>query len=144
MVKKRFEWVDHPSDTGFRAYGESLEEAYENAAFALTNIMSDTEKIKPKGEISIDLRAEDLKALLYDWLEFFLYLHDAEDMIASEFDVRKISEEDGGYKLEAVVRGEKYDSEHHVTGTEVKAMTYHMMEIDCGPDRCSVQAIVDI
>ncbi|KXA92692.1 hypothetical protein AKJ64_02485 [candidate division MSBL1 archaeon SCGC-AAA259E17] len=141
---KKFEWVDHPSDIGFRAYGKSLEEAFENAALALTEIMADADKVKPEGEISIELQAEDREALLFDWLDFFLYLQDAEDLISSKFEVESITEENEGFKLKARAWGEKYDPDRHGAGTEVKAVTYHMMEIECGPDRFSVQVIVDI
>ncbi|KXB01068.1 hypothetical protein AKJ41_02820 [candidate division MSBL1 archaeon SCGC-AAA259O05] len=141
---KKFEWVDHPSDIGFRAYGKSLEKAFENAALALTEIMADADKVKPEGEISIELQAEDREALLFDWLDFFLYLQDAEDLISSKFEVESITEENEGFKLKARAWGEKYDPDRHGAGTEVKAVTYHMMEIECGPDRFSVQVVVDI
>ncbi|HID60274.1 MAG TPA: archease, partial [Hadesarchaea archaeon] len=42
---KRFEWVEHPSDIGFRAYGKDLAEAFENAALALFEVMVDTSKV---------------------------------------------------------------------------------------------------
>lgn len=141
---KKFEWVDHPSDIGFRAYGHDICEAFENAALALTEIMADPDKIEAKGEISIELEAEDLKALLFDWLGFFLYLHDAEDLIASEFEVEEIAKENDEFELKAKAWGEEFDRERHGHGTEVKAVTYHMMEIERGPEKSSVQAIVDI
>lgn len=141
---KKFEWVDHPSDIGFRSYGTGLEEAFENAALALTEIMVDVGQVRPQGEISIELQAEDREALLFDWLDFFLYLQDAEDLICSKFEVENISEENEEFKLEARAWGEKFDPERHGHGTEVKAITYHMMEIDCDQERCSVQVVVDI
>ncbi len=141
---EKFEWIDHPSDIGFRAYGRDICEAFENAALALTEIMADVDRIEKKGEIEIELKAEDRKALLFDWLDFLLYLYGAEDLIASGFDVEEISEEEGEFNLKARIRGEQFDLERHGPGTEVKAVTYHMMKIDCGEDKCFVQVIVDI
>lgn len=141
---KKFEWIDHPSDIGFRAYGEDLAEAFENAALALTEIMANADKVEAKGEISIELEAEDREALLYDWLDLLLYLHGAEGLIASKFEVEKLFEKNDEYQLKARVWGEEFDPERHEPGTEVKAMTYHMMEINCGPEKSSVQVVVDI
>ncbi len=141
---KRFEWIDHPSDVGFRAHGKDLPEALENAALALFEVMIDTNKVEPKEEIRIEVAAEDEKALLYDWLEHFLYLHDARDLVLSKFEIEKFSWEGEGLKIKAKAWGEKFDPERHDARTEVKAITYHLMEIKCAPGRCSVQAVVDI
>lgn len=45
---KKFEYFDVTADIGFRAYGESLDEAFENAGLAIFNIISDTSNISPK------------------------------------------------------------------------------------------------
>jgi len=141
---KKFEWIDHPADTGFRAYGQTLEESFENAGLALTEIYADSERVTPEQEVEISLSSEDLKALLYDWLDELIYLHDGKDFIASEFSLDEILEFEKGYELSGVVRGEEYDSDKHGQRTEVKAMTYHMMEIEKEGDLFSVQVVVDI
>ncbi len=140
----KFEWIDHPADIGFRAFGEDLEEAFENAAFALADIIAEVEKVEDEERIDISLSSEDLEALLYDWIDHFIYLYDAKSFIASKFVVEKISKTDEGYELEAEAFGEKYDREKHGQGTEVKAMTYHMMKIEDKPGQTYVQLIVDI
>ncbi len=141
---KRFEWIDHPSDVGFRAYGKNLAEAFENAALALFEVMVDTKTVEPKEEIRIEIEAEDEKALLYDWLEHFLYLHDSRRLVLSKFKINNLSREKGNLKILARAWGERFDPDRHNARTEVKAMTYHLMEIKRAPGRCSVQAVVDI
>lgn len=142
-MTKRFEWVEHPSDIGFRAYGHDLAEAFENAALALFEVMVDTSKVEPREEVKVELEAEDEGALLYDWLERLLYFHDTQNLVMSKFRA-KISGINGGFKLIARAWGEPFDPAKHPERTAVKAMTYHMMEIKCEPERCSVQAVVDI
>lgn len=141
---KRFEWVEHPSDIGFRAWGKDLAEAFENAALALFEVMVDTGKVKPRKEVSIELEAEDKQALLYDWLDKLLYFHDAHGLVMSKFEVEELSSSPKGFKLRAKAWGERFDPAQHPERTAVKAVTYHMMEIKCGPGGCEVQAIVDI
>jgi SHS2 domain-containing protein len=140
---KRFEWVEHPSDIGFRAYGRDLAEAFENAALALFEIMVDTSKIEPREEVKIELDAEDEGALLYDWLDRLIYFHDSKNMVMSKFKA-KISRTKDGFRLSAQAWGERFDPKKHPERTAVKAMTYHMMEIKQEKNRCSVQAVVDI
>jgi SHS2 domain-containing protein len=141
---KRFEWVEHPSDIGFRAYGRDLTEALENAALALFEVMVDTSKVRQLQEVSIELEAEDEGALLYDWLERFLYFHDAQGLVMSKFKVDELAQRDHSFKLKARVWGERFDPKRHDARAEVKAITYHMMEVKLGKDHCMVQAVVDI
>jgi len=141
---KRFEWVEHPSDIGFRAYGKNLAEAFENAALAFFEVMVGTKKVRPHEEVKVELEAEDEKALLYDWLERFLYLHDTKGLVMSKFKVEKLERSSGGFKIKAKAWGERFDPEKHEARTAIKAVTYHMMEIKREKGKCSVQAVVDI
>jgi SHS2 domain-containing protein len=141
---KRFEWIEHPSDVGFRAYGKNLAEAFENAALALFEVMVDTSKVEPREEIQIKLEAEDEEALLYDWLDRLLYFHDARGLVMSKFSIEELSSSERGFKLRAKAWGERFDAARHSERTAVKAMTYHMMEIKHERDRCWVQAVVDV
>lgn len=141
---KKFEWIDHPADAGFKAYGKNLEEAFENAALALTELMVDSDKVELKEEEKIEIQSEDLESLLFDWLDHFLYLQGAKGYIASKFEVEDIIEENDGYSLRGKAWGEKYSLKKHGPGSEVKAITYHMMEINQEPARTSVQVVVDV
>jgi SHS2 domain-containing protein len=142
-MRKKFEWIEHPSDIGFRAYGRTLAEAFQNAGAALFEIMTDLSKISAREQFSITLEAEDKHALLYDWIDRLLYLHDSLGVVLSKFEVQ-IKEEGGKFRLEAKAWGEKFDPSRHPSRTSVKAMTYHMMEIKEEGGRAWVQAVVDI
>ena len=140
---KRFEWVEHPSDIGFRAYGRDLAEAFENAALALFEVMVDTGRVEPSQQARVDLEAEDEKALLYDWLDRLIYLRDSDNMVFSKFSV-KITESHEGLKLQASIWGETFESGKHSERTAVKAMTYDMLEVKRSPEKTYVQAVVVI
>lgn len=144
MRVKRFDWIEHPSDVGFRAYGRDLAEAFENAALALFEVMVDTTQVMPGEEIEIEIEAEDERALLYEWLEKLLYHHDSKGLLMSRFDVEELSPSHGGFSLKAKTWGERFDPVRHSTRTAVKAITYHLMEIKRKPGMCSVQAVVDV
>ncbi len=139
----KFEWVEHPSDVGFRAYGRDLGEAFENAALALFEVMTDTGRVEAREEVGVELEAEDEQALLYDWLDRLLYFRDAEGLLFSRFRV-EVEEEGGRWKLRGRAWGERFDPRKHEGRTAVKAVTYHLMEVRRGKDRTVVQAVVDI
>ena len=136
---KRFEYFEVTADIGFRAYGESLNEAFENAGMAIFNIISNTDYITPSREISFDVTSEDEVSLLYDYLEELLFYHEVEFMLFSEFNV----EIDENLHLKATIKGEAIDWDKHERKTEIKAITFHKMDVK-RTDHVELQAIVDL
>jgi len=124
---KRWEHYEHTADIGIRGYGETLEEAFEAVAIALFDVMVNVEKVEKKEVREIEVEGEDLYSLLYNFLEELLILHDTEGLVFRDFEV-KIEKTEEGYKLKAKAYGEKL-SEKHEPKEEVKAITYHDMEI---------------
>ena len=143
----KFEFFDVTADVGYKAYGNSLANAFENAAIAMFEVITDTSTIKQAVEKQIELEAEDKQALLYDWLSELLFYHDAEYMVFSKFDVKIYSEVDEKpemYYLVATAWGEEFDPLRHERRSEVKAVTYHMMDIRDENLNVMLQVILDI
>jgi len=128
---------------GVIAEGETLEEAFREAARALTDLMVDINTVEKKIEKRITVKSEDLYSLLYDFLTEILIIRDSEGIILSDFDV-KIEKENDGYRLECIAYGEELDREKHNPKEEVKAITYHKMEIEEKDGRYTIKYIVDI
>jgi len=137
----KYEYFDVTADVGYRAYGKTLEEAFENAALAMFEVMTDTTLIKPTTQKKVEIESEDKFALLYDWLTELIFLHDSENLIFSRFQV-KITEKQENYFLEAYIRGETFDPGRHESREDVKAATYHHMDIK-EENGCMVQVILD-
>ena len=136
---KKFEYFEVTADIGFRTYGENLNEAFENAGLAIFNIISDTSGIDSEREISFEITSEDNVSLLYDYLEELLFYHEVEFMLFSQFDV-KIDED---FHLTATIKGEPIDWNKHERKTEIKAITFHEMQVNQS-DIVELQAIVDL
>jgi SHS2 domain-containing protein len=143
-MKKRFEFLEHTADAYIAAYGESLEEAFENAALATFEVMTDIKKIKPKTEETIELEAHDESALLYSWLEELLIRFETTGNLYSRFKVLNIEETPTGLKLRAKAWGEPYNPERHPSKVGIKAVTYHRMEIVKKPKSITLKFILDI
>lgn len=139
---KRFEYFDVTADIGFKAYGESLDEAFENAATAMFNIISDTSGVEAENEISFEVSSQDEVSLLYDFLEELLFYHETEFMLFSEFHV-DIKKTDENFNLKARIRGEEIDWDRHERKCEIKAITFHMMDVK-REDFVELRAIVDL
>ena len=143
-TKKGFRVLEHTADEYIMAYGASLAEAFESAALAMFEVMTDTGTVKPKEKENIEVKAEDEKSLLYVWLEELLIKFDAEGKIYSKFDVSRISRVGEDLFLEAAIWGETYDPDRHPAKTSVKAITYYRMEILKEEKKVTVKFILDI
>jgi SHS2 domain-containing protein len=121
----RYRVLEHTADAMVEVHGETLGERFENAAYALFDQVTDVSKVVPRGEFKIVLSAESREQLLVDFLQELLFLHDAENLVFSEFRVKT-----DGLTLEAFVRGEVFDGERHPKRSVVKGITYHRLEFD--------------
>ena len=136
---KKFEYFDVTADIGFYAYGNNLNEAFENAGIAMFNIISNTDNITLNKSITFEISSEDNVSLLYDYLEELLFYHEIEFMLFSDFDV----EINDDYSLKATIKGEEINWDKHERNCEIKAITFHQMEVKLG-DSVQLKAIVDL
>ena len=85
--KKSYEFLEHMADAYIAAYGKDLAEAFENAALAMFDVMTEVEKVSSEVEDYVDVVAEDEYALLYSWLEALLVKFDIKSTLYSKFKV---------------------------------------------------------
>ncbi|MCD6323788.1 MAG: archease [Desulfurococcales archaeon] len=123
-----FKFLEHTADAYVEASGRSLEEAFINAAKALFELITDTSKVCKSVVREVRDEGLDLQNALYRWLEDLLILHDSEGLVFSDFDMR-IKELQDKIAIEGRAWGEKFDPSKHEVRTEVKAVTYSLMEI---------------
>jgi SHS2 domain-containing protein len=142
--KKRFEFLEHTADAYVAAYGKDLSEAFENAALAMFQVMTDVKEVTPEIEESVEAEGSDEDALLYSWLEALLVKFDTTGLMFSKFKILDLAKTAAGLELRARVWGEKFDPKKHLQKVGVKAVTYHRMEIIREPDRVTLKFILDV
>jgi SHS2 domain-containing protein len=130
------------TDAVIEAYGSTLEEAFESAAKGLNDTMIDLKGVKPDREIKIQASGHDMEELLFDWLDKVMLLLVADGIVMSEFSVK--IKQDNEYSLEGIVRGEKLNLQKHHYKVEIKAVTYHEMEIRQDSSRTTVRFLLDL
>ncbi len=117
--------MEHTADVGLKAYGHTLDEIFGNAALGMFDLMTDVNTVQPLGEVEVFVESQDLESLLVDWLTELLYVHEIENVFLSDFDVAV-----RGLSLRATAKGETMDSSKHPMDLAIKAVTYHMIEVN--------------
>ena len=122
---KKYEFFDHTADMGLRIYGPSLAGLFENAGFALFDVLTDTARVSPRQARRFELRRDNVEELLVEWLGSLLYEFDARGLLFSQFSVEHID----GLSLAASAHGERFEPGLHELKTAVKAVTYHGLSV---------------
>jgi SHS2 domain-containing protein len=124
----KYEYLDHTADVQIHAWGDSLSEAFENCAVGMFGYMTDLETVQESETITIEVQADDIETLLYQFLDEFLFTFSADPFMVckrvriDEFDLE-------AKRIKATGFGEPFDLDRHPQGTEVKAITYSNMQV---------------
>ena len=122
---ERYEVLDHTADLMIKGYGSTLEECYANLAYGMFDQTVDLRDVSPTETREIDVTGMDEEDALYSFLSELLFIEDYENIICKEFDVTI-----DGLHIHCTAKGEPLDKDRmHIRG-EIKAVTFHMMDID--------------
>lgn len=127
MGRGEFRELDHTADVGLDLRGESPNEVLDAALRGLTRlVLSTTDDLEATETRTIELSAEDYPELLKVWCERLYRLFEAEGFVSLESEVEEIEPSD----FRARVRGVMPTPERLAEATEIKAVTYHMLEFE--------------
>ncbi len=138
-----FEYFEVTAEVGIRAWGESLSEAFVEAARALFELMVDTKSVRPQRALSVTLSAESPELLLADWLNRLLLERDRTGCVFSEFHIT-VTPHERAFALTGEIAGEPLDRSRHDPRIDVKAVTYNNLRVLQQPDRVQVECVLDI
>ena len=137
---KPYEIIDHTADIGIKVYGKRLEELVVNAARGMFDITADLDGLKPSTSIKIELKAANAEELLIAWLDELIYNFYTKKIIFSEFKIESLT--DTNIRAEAF--GKHIGDKRSRLKTEIKAATYHGLNIDKTGENYQVQIIFDV
>lgn len=130
------------ADVAFEATGKNLEELFESAALATTNVMiKDLNTIKHKIKRKIKLKSSTIENLLHDFLQEIVFLKDAKQLIFNKYKI-KINEKK--VELNAEISGEKLNSKTQEHMVDVKAVTWHHFTVKKLDKKWEATVILDI
>ena len=137
--KAGWEHFPHNADVGVRGWGTTPAQAFEQAGYALTAVITHAE-VKPQLLVQVRCGAPDLELLLVEWLNAIIYEMAVRKMLFGRFAVRI---DDG--RLEGTLWGEPVDVERHAPASEPKGATYTALRVAKNRDGTwSAACIVDV
>ena len=135
-----YEVFDHTADVGLRIRADTLDGLFAEAARALFSvIVLNLDAVRPVEEMSFALEGDTRDDLLHDWLAELLYVFHTKHLLFSRFEA-----DIGDTKLRATARGEPIDPARHEIDTEIKAVTYHGLNVVHNDEAWSAEVIVDV
>lgn len=119
--------IDHTADWAIRVEGRDLAHLLENAAFGMLRLMGLKIKEGKAREMAIELLAEDREELLVSFLEEILFTIESEGVAFNEIDLHVVRPD--AQKSKYALRGSLRLSPIETHAKEIKAVTYHQLEI---------------
>jgi len=135
----RWEHYPHEADIGVRGIGATREEAFEQAALALTAVVTDPAGVSPGEALAIDCEAPDDELLLVDWLDALVFAMATRGLLFARFHVTIT-----GHRLTATAWGERVDRTRHQPAVEIKGATCTTLRVALEDGRWIAQTVVDV
>lgn len=130
----------HQADMGVRGSGPTLAAAFEQAALAMTAVVTDPAAVAPALAVDIDCEAPDDELLLVDWLNALILEMAARHLLFGRFEVAL-----NGHRLHATAWGETVDTQKHQPAVEIKGATYTELKVRRDESgRWLAQCVVDV
>ena len=135
-----WEHFDHGADIGVRGHGPTPAAAFEQAALALTAVITDPAGVAPREAVQIACSAPDLELLLADWLNALVTQMALRGLLFGRYEVHI-----DGTQLRATAWGEAASPARHAPAVEVKGATLTALRVGPGPGGGWVaQTVVDV
>jgi len=135
-----FEYLDHTADVMIKAYGRNLKHAFYSAAAGMLHLIYDVDKVESDSDYASEV--------LYDWLSNILAQFYIKKIAFGFFKIKNLRRIKNGKKqwyLKGYAMGEPYSMEKHNFKKEVKAVTWHGLDIKReGRAKYVIEFIVDI
>lgn len=134
-----WEHFEHMADIGVRGIGDTLAAAFEQAALAMTAVITDIELIEPRDVLEIACEAPDHEILFADWLNTLIYEMATRRMLFSRFEVAI-----DGMRLQGRAWGEPVNVARHQPGVEIKGATFTELRVGRLDELWLAQCVLDV
>ena len=144
MGAPRYEFLPHTTDAYIQSVGPTFEEALESAGLALFDTMCNLDSISHKEVDDVEAEGGDEVELLYDWLDTLLLKFELDGKVYSKFHVTLVKTASNTLGVRAKAYGETYNRQVHGSKVEVKAVTFHKMEVVRDGNSVILRFILDL
>ena len=135
-----WEHFAHDADMGIRGIGATPAAAFEQAAMALTGLVTDPAIVQARQCIELECEDPDMELLFADWINALIFEISVRKMLFSRFEVSL-----DGARLAARAWGEGVDRQRHQPSVEPKGATYTELKVtEQNPGQWIAQCVVDV
>lgn len=143
MVATTTTTTTHEHTCRLHAWGDTLQEAFEQCGLAMFGYMTEIESVELKQCFKIAASGDDIESLLLHFLDELLFLFSAEPfLVCAKLEISKFDLVN--FEIDCLCYGEPFQLGKHPQGTEVKAITYSAMQVIQRPKKNEVYVIIDI
>ena len=139
-MTKKYRMIDHTADFGIQVFGKDPADLFGNAALALYDLLTDVRAVRGKKEKKIIVTGSDWPDLMVNWLRELLYLWNGNTLLLKAVKIQKMTE----FEIHAILSCEGYDPDRHLIKNEIKAVTYHQIQVARSPRGWQARIIFDV
>jgi SHS2 domain-containing protein len=139
-VKPDFTLLDHTADLGIRVCGRDLRTLFEVAAKSMMYVMIKGKPAKSTKIFNLSVEGYDLPDLMVRWLGEILYLFEGEHKLVTGVDVNAVSHS----RVDATLETVSFNANLHEILCEIKAVTFHQIEVVKKDNRWEARIIFDL
>jgi SHS2 domain-containing protein len=139
-IGKKYKLIDHTADFGMQVFGSDSQELFTNAALAIFDVITEMDVLKGRDSCNITASGEDWSDLMINWLREILYLWNGKERLVKSVKILSLSEKN----ISAKIYFDAYKPDRHIIKTEIKAVTYHQIQVKSSPSGWKAQIIFDI
>jgi SHS2 domain-containing protein len=139
-TSKRYRITPHHSELAVKVFGSSQSELFANSAWALFDVITETEKIELKERLPLEVEGTDRDDLLVNWVRELLYFYQGSGYLLRDFRMLEL----GDKMLKAEVSGEKIDPDRHEIKREIVAVAYDKSRMAKTGDQWTAQLIFEV
>jgi len=136
----KYRIIDHTADFGLQVFGTDIKELFTNAACAMYDQITEIDSLTGSNEHIIHITGIDRPDLMVNWLREILYMWTGEEKLVKTVHILSITKN----KLSARVKYDTYNPDRHIIKTEIKAVTYHQIEVTSIPGGWESKIIFDV
>jgi len=137
---KKYRQIEHTADFGIHVFGSDPRDLFSNAAHALFDLVTDIDRLSGSFRKELVVAGDDWPDLMINWLRELLYFWTGRERLVKSVEVLAISEN----RLTASIIFDPYDAAFHLIKQEIKAVTYHQLQVTCNPKGWESKIIFDV
>ncbi len=140
LEQMRYKIIDHTADFGIQVFGSDAKTLFSNAAIALFDLITDIGSLKGLEYVNLKISGEDWADLMVNWLREILFLWNGRELLVKTAFIESLTQKN----LSAKVTCDPYSPERHVIKTEIKAVTYHQIQVNSTLTGWEAKIIFDV